>query len=81
MSAKSVLKCAALAALIAATGLAGCGRKGDLEPAPESGLSVKDARQQARQTPQAVPIDGTPTGPRARGVIKPKEPFILDPLL
>ena len=80
MSAKTVLKCAALAALIATTGLAGCGRRGDLEPAPETGLSVKDARQQAKQTALPPRVDGTPV-PRTGGIVKPKDSFILDPLL
>lgn len=60
-----------LAALLAA-GLAGCGRRGGLEPALDP--SVPAASGQAGDTlvmrhPKAVPI--TP----------PHEPFMLDPLL
>jgi predicted small lipoprotein YifL len=78
--ANPVVKCAALAVLLAATSLAGCGRRGDLEPAPESGLSVKEGREQARQGQPAQPI-GAPAAPRSNGIVKPKEPFILDPIL
>jgi predicted small lipoprotein YifL len=80
VSAKTVLKCAALTLLIAATGLAGCGRRGDLEPAPESGVSVKQGRQQAKEAPPANPL-GTPAPPKTGGIVKPKDPFFLDPLL
>ena len=83
MTRKAVLRCAALAALVAAMGLSGCGRRGDLEPAPDSGVSARQARQQASQTnpAPATTIDGTKPAPRTGGVVPPKDPFVLDPLL
>ena len=79
MSAKTVLKLAVVAVALG-LGLAGCGRRGDLEPAPDSGVSAKAARSApAPATP--APVVGAPATPKATGIVKPKEPFILDPLL
>ena len=77
-------RCAVLALAIAALGLSGCGRRGNLEPSPDSGISAKEAREQAADQGKAtVPqqsTDGTGS-PRVRGVTAPRKPFILDPLL
>ncbi len=79
MSAKTVLKLAVVATALG-LGLAGCGRRGDLEPAPDSGVSARAARSEpAPMTPTSM--IGAPATPKANGIVKPKEPFILDPLL
>jgi len=59
-------------ALIAAALLAGCGRKGALEPPPEAG-----AVQQPQPADTLHPQVRKPVPP----ITPPKEPFILDPLL
>lgn len=63
-----VLACAA------ALGLAGCGRKGKLEPPPEQHLV---------QTPATTTPDGRQTQPKTvdPGPEKPKRHLFLDPLL
>ena len=89
MSIKSFSRCLLITLALSAS-LAACGRRGDLEPAPESAISAR----QARETRDAQPSTGstmvltpatTPEGPSGqrtiRGVVPPKEPFILDPLL
>ncbi len=61
-----------LAVAVLATGLAGCGRRGGLEPALDPGAPATTGRSDdalVMRRPKAVPI--TP----------PHEPFILDPLL
>lgn len=60
-----------LAAAFLAAGLAGCGRRGGLEPAldPTASSPAKADDTLVLRRPKAVPI--TP----------PHEPFILDPLL
>lgn len=60
-----------LTAAVLATGLAGCGRRGGLEPAldPSVQTAAKPDDTLVMSRPKAVPI--TP----------PHEPFILDPLL
>ena len=79
MTAMTVSKIVVLS-LALGLGLAGCGRRGDLEPAPDSGVSAKAARSApAPATP--APVIGAPATPKANGIVKPKEPFILDPLL
>ncbi len=72
MQPQALIRCAAIALL--ALGLSGCGRRGNLEPAP--GVS----------TPAAVPDSVAPglDGAKARkpaAISAPNEPFILDPLL
>ncbi len=87
-------RCAVLALTLAALSLAGCGRRGELEPAPESGVSARQARQTAGQEQQVIdPLrgailtvpeqveSGNPRSRIPRGVTPPKDSFILDPLL
>ena len=56
--------------------LADCGRRGKLEPPPEQQIAP---RQSAAKTPSALgPGNKAPPDP---GYVKPKKPFVLDPLL
>lgn len=55
---------------VAASGLAGCGVKGPLEPPPE-----------AKATGQAKSADAADPGKNSDAPPKPHESFILDPLL
>ena len=84
MSSIAFTRCAVLALAIAALGLSGCGRRGNLEPSPDSGISARQAREQNTGSEKGAvtqqSLDGT-GAPRVRGVTPPKEPFILDPLL
>ena len=69
-------RCILLAACFGALMLSGCGRRGALDPAPDSGLARtqgKSAAADADESGQAKP--------HPRNVIPSKEPFILDPLL
>jgi predicted small lipoprotein YifL len=67
------------AALSLCLGLAGCGRKGPLEGPPGSNLP-RAPRSAAKPgdaaTPEAI---GRPNATGA--VVRPKTPFVLDPLL
>ena len=61
-----------LLAVLLAAGLAGCGRRGGLEPALDPSVPVSAGGSEGALTmrhPKAVPI------------APPHEPFILDPLL
>ena len=69
-------RCAVLALAIAALGLSGCGRRGNLEPPPGSGQAPAAASKGI--VPQG--LDGA-KGSDAPAITAPKEPFILDPLL
>ena len=86
MSIKSFSRCALILLAVTAP-LAGCGRRGDLEPAPGSDISARQARDSAQTTGSSMVLSPqvTPEGPvgqrPVRGVVAPKEPFILDPLL
>jgi len=67
--------------------LAGCGRRGALEPPPNPTATAEQGQQQAgveEDTPDPLipsPV-ATPRPSNAkRGYTIPKEPFILDPLL
>jgi predicted small lipoprotein YifL len=69
-------------------GMAGCGRRGALEPPPDPSVADAQRRQQAQalddeETESAIPSPvGTPHRRQAkRGYVIPKDPFILDPLL
>jgi predicted small lipoprotein YifL len=54
--------------LVAAVGLAACGRRGPLEPPPSAAATT------------TVPDDGKAPPPDP-GITKPDRPFVLDPLL
>jgi predicted small lipoprotein YifL len=65
--------------LIALTGLAlaGCGRRGDMEP--PAGSTPPRAEDAAKETGTGSPVDGTTI--RRIKVIPPRDPFILDKIL
>ena len=76
MSTHALTRCAVLALAIAALGLSGCGRRGNLEPPPGSEKTPAPANQSA--------ISGGLHGAKgsdAQVITAPNEPFILDPLL
>lgn len=77
MSPIRLFHCAAAVCLIA---LSGCGRRGATEPPPEAGVSARAAREQAAQH-EGVQTDPIENNRRVRGVVPPKDPFVLDPLL
>ena len=76
MPTHALTRCAVLALAIAALGLSGCGRRGNLEPPPGSGR----APAPATQSPVVPGLDGS-KGSDAPVITAPKEPFILDMLL
>ena len=86
VSIKSFSRCALILLAVTAS-LAGCGRRGDLEPAPGSDISARQARESVQSTGSSIVLTAptTPEGPNPqrpiRGVVAPKDPFILDPLL
>jgi predicted small lipoprotein YifL len=72
-----------LAALIGALGLAGCGRKGPLEPPPAAlapGPVVVDEGAGPTAV-QVAPSAGGPQAPLVNGYRPSHKSFILDPLL
>ena len=66
-------------AVLALTGaaLAGCGRKGDLEPPP--GAPRASADETERQIGAGSPVEGLPV--RRDKIVPPHDPFILDKIL
>ena len=66
MSDLRLVRIAAIGALVAALGLAGCGRKGGLDPPP--GAAVAD------QGAVAQPVPGTEVGPDGRVAPPPPGP-------
>jgi predicted small lipoprotein YifL len=60
---------------LAALSLAGCGRRGPLEPATTAEPGSKPV------TRTTTGPDGTTSSTLLRGVTAPKQPFFLDPLL
>ena len=71
---------AVLLASLALIGLAGCGRRGALEPPPEAGVDPRIAREKTGRSGETPPETVENTR-KVRGVVPPKDPFILDPLL
>jgi predicted small lipoprotein YifL len=70
------MRIAAIGALAAALGLAGCGRKAGLDPPPAAAVS--------QSAPEARPDAGTGLGPDNKPVAPasgPKKSFILDVLV
>jgi predicted small lipoprotein YifL len=65
------------AALVLAFGLAGCGRKGGLDPPPSAAIAQPGPAQQAQGQTARVDAQGRPVAPPARR----NEPFFLDWLL
>ena len=84
-----LLRVAVAGALIACLGLAGCGRKGPLDPPPTAATGEVQPAGPSLTNPMGSPI-GTQAKPSDTGVgpdgrpLAPKgedKPFILDPLL
>jgi predicted small lipoprotein YifL len=65
--------------LIALTGLAlaGCGRRGDMEP--PAGSTPPRPEDVAKETGTGSPVDGTTI--RRLKVVPPRDPFVLDKIL
>jgi predicted small lipoprotein YifL len=86
VSIKSFSRCALITLALTAS-LTACGRRGDLEPAPGTDISARQAREASPATGSSIVLSApvSPEGPMphrpVRGVVTPKEPFILDPLL
>ncbi|HXD44874.1 MAG TPA: lipoprotein [Pseudolabrys sp.] len=90
---RPMLRMAAAGALIACLALAGCGRKGPLDPPP--GAAVVDENEPPPRTGLVAPImspigsagkvspDEPGIGPDGKPVASkgPRRPFVLDPLL
>jgi hypothetical protein len=84
-----LLRVAAAGALIACLGLAGCGRKGPLDPPPTAATGEAKPAGPSLVNPIASPIGSQPSasnpgvGPDGRPLAPKGEdkPFILDPLL
>jgi predicted small lipoprotein YifL len=60
--------------MAAALALAGCGRKGALDPPPSAALAQPGQPGQPGQPDQHFDEDGRPVAPPAKG----KQPFFLD---
>ena len=74
MPPKILMRRALLAVGLSALALGGCGRQGPLEQPQDPSLASAIGQTPAVSDPAAPPK-------KARGPIKPKEPFVLDPLL
>jgi predicted small lipoprotein YifL len=66
---------AAMVALVAALGLAGCGRKAGLDPPPQASVAGTAAAQP--DSDAGIGADGKARASK-KGQKGPKEPFILD---
>jgi len=80
----------ALVATVLALTLAGCGRKGPLEPPPGAVAAKPDPLAapetqalpgQSTLTPTISPVSGASSRGRGKPISAPNEPFILDPIL
>lgn len=73
-------------AALAALALAGCGRKGPLEPPPGSVNAKANPLEEKEITDPAEPKPVVPSispvgSKKGKKIEAPKEPFILDPIL
>ena len=71
---------AVLLASLALIGLTGCGRRGALEPPPGAGVDPRLAREKPERAGETPP-ETVENNRKVRGVVPPKDPFFLDPLL
>ena len=60
---RNLLRIAAIGALVAAIGLAGCGRKGGLDPPPSGAITTQDPAVAGGPEP-GIGSDGRPLAPR-----------------
>jgi predicted small lipoprotein YifL len=68
-----------LAAGLLSLSLAACGRRGALEPPPDPSAPAQQTSTEDTTVPSPI---GTPKKTNTRApYVKPKEPFILDPIL
>ena len=74
-STRALLQIAAVGAMVAALGLAGCGRKGGLDP-PPGGTALSPAPVAEAPPGPAVMPDGKPLAPQA-----PRRSTIIDFLI
>ena len=83
-SAQTAVRLATIAALIAALGLAACGRKGPLDP-PPAALAGPPPGVSSQGPGQPTAVEAAPTSGGAQAPITGNTPshrsFILDPLL
>lgn len=63
---------------LAALALAGCGRRGPLEPPPDASAPVVKPEADNPASPNAI---GGPRKKKRVPINVPKDPFILDPIL
>ena len=75
-SSRKLARIATIGALVAALGLAGCGRKAGLDPPPAAAASTQDPIAPA-DAPPVIGPDGKPMAPPANE----KKQFFLDWLL
>jgi predicted small lipoprotein YifL len=87
---RKLIRIVTIGALAGAFGLAGCGRKGPLDPPPSASVaetapaaapgpgavSMNPMAPPAKQTPEAFGLNGEPIAPKG-----PKKPIALDWLL
>lgn len=79
MNRATVLTMSRVLSILALTGLtlAGCGRRGDLEPPPGS---LKPSQGETeRQIGSGSPVDAVPV--RRDKIVPPRDPFVLDKIL
>ena len=60
---RRLVRIAAIGALVAALGLAGCGRKGGLDPPPDAAITDQNGTTQPPPGAAAVGPDGKPVAP------------------
>ncbi len=77
----SLIRGAPALVVLACLGLAGCGRRGPLEPAPGAGAPTQRAAPPAPEASVGAEASDINAPPRAQNVTPPNQPFFLDPLL
>ncbi|WP_210485348.1 LPS translocon maturation chaperone LptM [Microvirga antarctica] len=83
MSTSLALSRAVLVAGLLILGLSACGRRGALEPPPDpNAVTAKEGTDGTSASQGALPSPvGTPKKTVRKDYVRPKTPFILDPLL